>query len=200
MDKYFELLAPYVPVIQTILWILFIIIILVLFHKQCIQLFTSIRNRIEKGSSFKAGPIELGADLNALEKVNPEPTQKDKEKEETDWDNERRNIYENNRGVFLTHVITPSNKSGQKYDIFIYLIRHKTSDFNDIEQAEFFFGHMWGNRVFEAIEKNGMIGVATSAYGPFLCTCCVYFKDGTQIKLNRYIDFEMGRVFKKLRE
>lgn len=195
MEKCLELLAPYAPVIQTTLWIIFIIALLTIFHEQCIQLFTAMRKRIEGGCSFKAGPIELGADLDVLKKVNPESHRDTEEVIGSDWDSERRGIYENNRGVFLTHVITPSRKAGQKYDIYIYLIRHKTNDFNDIEKAELFFGHMWGNQIFNAYEESGLIGVTTSAYEPFLCTCCVYFKDGKVIRLNRYVDFEMGRIF-----
>jgi len=40
-----------------------------------------------------------------------------------------------------------------------------------------------------------LIGVRTSAYGPFLCTCRVTFIDGHVAFHSRYIDFEMGKVF-----
>ena len=71
------------------------------------------------------------------------------------------------------HVLVPSKKPGQKYDVYIYLIKHKTTDMSDIDYAEFFFGHMWGNKVFKESGGNGRIGVSTSAYGPFLCICRV---------------------------
>jgi len=77
----------------------------------------------------------------------------------------------------------------------VYLIRHKSNNFEDVSYAEFFFGHYWGNEVFREEPRDGLIGVSTSAYGPFLCTCRVAFKDGHSADLNRYIDFEMGRVF-----
>lgn len=41
--------------------------------------------------------------------------------------------YENNRNLFLTHLVRPSDERGQKYDIFIYLIRHRENGFEDVE-------------------------------------------------------------------
>ena len=51
-----------------------------------------------------------------------------------------------------------------------------------------------GNRIFEGTREGNMIGVSTSAYGSFLCTCLVKFTDSKEVVLNRYIDFEMGEV------
>lgn len=191
-----EALAPYVPLLQTILWIVAVAVALFLLRSQCRAIISAVIIRIWAGSSFRAGPLELGADLKSLEYAPPNASNHEHDThEDDDWSAERTALYQHNRGIFLTHVISPSTKPGQKYDIFIYLIRHKTSDFSDIERAEFFFGHMWGNAVFKERESNGMIGVSTSAYGPFLCTCHVFFMDGTEIRLNRYVDFEMGRAF-----
>ncbi len=107
---------------------------------------------------------------------------------------ERNGVYKRNAGLFLTHILVPSEKPDQKYDIYIYLIRHKTVDFSDVQKAEFFFGHMWGNEVFCKKPKDGRLGISTSAYGPFLCTCRVHLKGGEIIHLHRYIDFEMERI------
>ena len=134
------------------------------------------QNRIRKLRSVKAGPIELGEDLGGLEYAKPGDITESSNEDYSDWDQERTSLYQENKGIFLTHIITPSKDPDQKYDIYIYLIRHKTTNFADIDKADFFFGHMWGNRLFKEKEKNGMIGVSTSAYGPFLCTCRVFFK------------------------
>jgi hypothetical protein len=111
------------------------------------------------------------------------------------WSENRNKIYEYSRGIFLTHVIKPSKTEGQEYDVFIYLLRHKSEDFSDVRYAEFFLGSYWDNKVFEAVEENkGFIGISTSAYGTFLCTCKVTFNDNTQIEIHRYIDFEAERM------
>ncbi|MDH4462058.1 MAG: DUF4062 domain-containing protein [Flectobacillus sp.] len=111
------------------------------------------------------------------------------------WNDARNEIYEYSRGIFIAHVIKPSTEKGQLYDVFIYLYRHKSDDFSDVKYAEFFLGPYWNNKVFEATEeKKGFIGISTSAYGTFLCTCKVTFQDNSQIEIHRYIDFESERM------
>lgn len=184
----------WVPLAQSLVWISLILYLVRKFSSQLEALGEAIRNRIASGSSFKAGPVELGADFNALEKVEPAGPDSSP-KEETEWSKERDSIYSENSGIFLAHIIEPSSEKGQDYDIFIYLVRHKFDFFDDIEYAEFFLGSYWGNHVYKEVPKNGLIGLSTSAYGPFLCTCRVKMKNGKTVHLNRYIDFEMGRVF-----
>lgn len=111
------------------------------------------------------------------------------------WSQQRKNLYEINRRVFLVHFVKPSQKQGQLYDVFIYLYRHKFDDLSDIKYAEFFLGPYWKNKIFQAVEETkGFIGISTSAYGTFLCICRVTFQDNHQIELNRYIDFESSRM------
>ena len=195
-------LAPYVPIIQTLLWCALIGVGIGLFHKQCRGILEAIRLRVQKGSSLKAGPVELGEDLRQLQYVEPNAGARLSDNlarpasgPEISWAERRNKIYDETRRVFLVHVIQPSSEPGQLYDVFIYLKRHKSSDFTDVSFAEFFFGHYWGNEVFREEPREGLIGVSTSAYGPFLCTCRVTFKDGYSVDLHRYVDFEMGRVF-----
>ncbi len=116
-----------------------------------------------------------------------------------EWADVRVGVYRDNRNVFLAHTIRPSQKAGQLYDIAIYLIphqsndpKHRRSDLSDIVEAEFFLGAYFDNKVFRIRNKGGIIGITTSAYGPFLCTCRASFADGQRLMLNRYIDFEMG--------
>lgn len=108
-----------------------------------------------------------------------------------EWNAIRNGIYKDNRGVFIAHVIEPSKRPDQEFDVFIYLLRHESEDLSDIRLAEFFLGKYWDNKVFPAIrQQNGFIGIATAAYGTFLCVCKVTFHDGDEVLLYRYIDFE----------
>jgi hypothetical protein len=201
--SFLQTFAPYVPLLQTALWCALIGIGVALFFRQCQGVLEAVRIRVERGSSLKAGPVELGEDLRELEYVKPDddapstPRALAAAPPEGPWADRRNTIYQETRGVFLVHLIEPSVEKGQLYDIFVYLKRHKSEDFSDVMQAEFFFGHYWGNKVFREEPRNGLIGVSTSAYGPFLCTCRVTFKDGFAADLHRYIDFEMGRVFQQ---
>ena len=120
-----------------------------------------------------------------------------------EWTDVRIGIYRDNRNLFLAHTIRPSQKPGQLYDIAIYIIPHRSNDpkyrrtdLSDISEAEFFLGAYFDNKVFRVKNRGGIIGITTSAYGPFLCSCRVLFSDGEQLMLNRYIDFEMGNLLK----
>jgi hypothetical protein len=117
-----------------------------------------------------------------------------------DWVSARTDIYKQNHGFFIAHVLEPSNSEGQEYDIFIYLIRHKSQEYGDVEKAEFFFGQYWKNKVYVGSKVGDLIGVKTSAYGPFLALCRITLKDGSSIMLSKYIDFEMGFAVRKYME
>lgn len=116
--------------------------------------------------------------------------------EEQDHKDRLGKTYIDSRGIFLAHAITPSKVKGQKLDVFIYLIRGGFEDIPDVDSAEFFLGYYWNDQIFNVKNEGGYIGISTSAYAPFLCTCRINFKDGSKAYLNRYIDFEMERVFR----
>lgn len=106
-----------------------------------------------------------------------------------DWNKHRYGRYKSNRDLFLVHSLAPSTKKGQLFDIFIYLQRHKSHDLSDVLDAEFFLGPYWRNQVFAVQNEGGPIGITTSAYGEFLCVCRVKLTDGTDVFLERYINF-----------
>lgn len=194
-------LKDYVPLFQTIFWIGFILSIILIFRKSLKLLINILIDRVKKGSSVKAGFIEIGEELKNMEYAKQVSIDADisidadgQEREE-----HRVKIYEKHKGLFITHLIYPSLMEDQRFEIFIYLIRHKLDNFSDIDKATFFFGHMWGNQVFTETIKNGMIGISTSAYKPFLCTCCVRFKNGDEIQLDRYIDLEIAKIYRKIK-
>lgn len=112
------------------------------------------------------------------------------EKQQSNWSQLRRSIKTKNRNIYLTHFIRPSTKPDQQFDIYIYLMKHRSNDLSEIAFAEFYMGRYWNNKVFPAVVQNGFIGISTAAYGPFLCLCQVTFQDGEKVLLNRYIDFE----------
>jgi hypothetical protein len=98
------------------------------------------------------------------------------------WQYERTKEYDRTKGYMLVHVNRPSTVKGQKFNIFIFLVQHRTGSkgppqrtFIDIKMAEFFFGKSWGNAVFSVENTGGLIGVRTEAYGTFLAACRITF-------------------------
>jgi len=118
-----------------------------------------------------------------------------------EWNKFRQAAYEHCKFTFIAHTLKPSKNMDQKFDIAIYLLRHNPQsldsyELDDVERAEFFLGQKWGNKIFEVKNEGSLVGISVSAYGPFLCTCRVTFKDNQQILLSKYIDFEMENALK----
>jgi poly(A) polymerase Pap1 len=90
------------------------------------------------------------------------------------------------------HKVAPSSKEGQLYDILIYLIPHKDATLAPVTKVEYYFGKYWDDQLFLVTDRAHNFPIATSAYGPFVCTAELYFSDGTSCILSRYVDFEMG--------
>lgn len=121
-----------------------------------------------------------------------------------DWQSERLREYSRKSDLFLVHVYKPSSIEGQKFDIFVYLARHKEGSvsmiktgLDDIKNVDFYFGKSWNHKVF-TIKNNGrdIIGLKMCAYGTYLATCRVTFTDSKKEKviLYHYIDFEMANA------
>src|SRR5712691_13338489 len=45
-----------------------------------------------------------------------------------EWSTARNTIYRDARNVFLAHTLRPSKKQGQRFDIAIYLVPHRSND------------------------------------------------------------------------
>ena len=112
-----------------------------------------------------------------------------------EWTQVRDRLKDENRGIFLAHVIRPSHTPGQRYDVFIRLTGTRRARLQEVSLAEFYFGPAWSDRVFRVQPSGDEIGIRTSAHGPFVAVCRVTFSDGASTVLHRFIDFDMGRLF-----
>lgn len=147
------------------------------------------------GITIKAIPAELeklpeAHRTEGLPKGLPEP----------DWTAQRQSEYVRTGGLMLAHVYRPSTVPGQKFDAFVFLLKHQKGTLappkhglHEVKKAEFYFGNSWGGEVFEVVNTGGAIGVQTHAYGTFLAMCRVTFQDPKRapLILYRYVDFFM---------
>ena len=53
-------MSDFVPLFQTLAWIIFLVWILKRYNQNAVHLLDAVRSRIQRGSSVKAGPFELG--------------------------------------------------------------------------------------------------------------------------------------------
>ena len=114
-----------------------------------------------------------------------------------DIDTLRVKEYEQNRGLFLSHIWKPSKKQAQVADIIIRLVEHRDTSTRPSLLAEGVVESVryeLGQRFFKEppIKRNPDDGFAleVSAYRPMLCLAEVRFNDDhSPIPLSRYIDF-----------
>ena len=201
----------YVPLFQTIIWVLFIVFGFSIFHKQLKEILGGVHQRITGvagGGTFKASVGFASIEFSEAVRNLPTTDQATSVKGNalvSQWIEKRKQICENNRCIFLAHVFTPAKTSDQQFNFFIFLISdsgiitpHVTSSpLEDINYAEFFLGHAWGNRIFTVQNEGNLIGLSVSAYGTFLVVCRVVFKDGSETIIDSYIDFEMVKQVAK---
>jgi hypothetical protein len=185
---------PWEKLFPDILWIIFWIFIL-LFSKNFIKsAITTLLDRLKHGAGVKIGSFEL----EGLKVVQGGGIQKNHFKETSDKngvrENERASIYSTHRGAMLVHKIYKSQKDGQLYDILIYLIPKKDCNIIQVTSVDYYFGKFWDNTIFTSTDRSNGFAIATSAYGPFLCTAKINFNDGNSETIYRFIDFEMGDV------
>jgi hypothetical protein len=183
--------ASVVATLPSILWVILAIWAVCHFQNHLNRLASALVKRLESGAAFKFGAIELSPF-----RVMSDPRSGLGSAVRSSIDNSRalarKQKYEENHYLFIAHRLFPSEQPNQTYDIWIYLVSHKT-DMNAVDRVEYFFGESWNNQVFTSSDRGKRFGVLASAYGSgFLCLARVFFKDGRQFDTWRYIDFEQG--------
>lgn len=196
-----EAMEDYVPLLQTLAWVVLVAGVLFAFRRELRDFAASIRSRLDAGSPVEFGigqlaSVKLG-ELRQFPRVEPaEPGRQlldaTAEAAIEQWSRIRDGIKNESRNVYLAHIIKPSAIPGQRYDVYVFLVGAKDADLSQVEGAQFFLGRHWGNRIFDVPNRDGSIGLSTSAYGPFLCVCRIRFQDGHEAMVSRYLDFEMG--------
>jgi len=173
-----------------------ILVALLAFRAELRGLLGVLVRRLKLGAPFKVWSLEIGSSYVEPGTAVTRGGAITMVREDSDgqrWQ-QRQQYYVPNRNLHLVHRLTPSEKLGQLYDILIYLVPHPDSDATlaGIKKVEYYFGRSWGNSIFTSTDRARGFAIATSAYGPFMCTAEIYFSDGEKVLVNRYIDFEMG--------
>jgi len=191
----FEDLAkqPFWIAVPAVLWFCFGVVLLLVLRSQISDLVSSVVQRLKSGAALKLGAIEVGEikavpSASALAGTSNPLAVPDKGGREKD----RSSYYERCRGAMLVHKIFRSDEPGQTYDTLVYIIPHGSSSLAGVACVEYYFGKMWGSKVFSSSDRARGFPILVSAYGPFLCAARIIFNDGNAVITHRYIDFEMG--------
>ncbi|MFD4420253.1 pYEATS domain-containing protein [Agromyces sp. NPDC058484] len=196
-------MSEWIPLLQTLAWVGLIVVILVLGRRNWGGIMRSIERRISQGDEMRlkvfgiSGLLRRAATglprLESADDVEPQALTISESKDLTDI---RERLGKDQRGVHLVHVVAPSDKPGQRYDIYAYLYGWgrgrfgNPEDLSDVVRAEFFLGPEF-NPSGVAVENDGSgrMGFSTSAHAPAICLCKVTFNDGHEALLSRYLDF-----------
>jgi len=171
------------------------------FRAQLESLFQLARQQLASGAAFKWRNFEFkGLDLASFDtKDGSGYRQENVDKNTLD---QRHNIYTQNKNLFLVHRVRLTGETHAvtrlpTYDVSVYLVSHKNfGHLNDVREVQYYFGQHFGLRHNDYgtkfIVENGTdsFAVRVTAYGPMLCEARIVFHDGSETKVNRYLDFE----------
>ena len=182
--------------LPTVIWGGIFLIVLLAFRKEFKGLLQNMVWRIRTGSSVKLASFEIGqsnyisrTDINKSGgAIQIDLDQKDRRFKQ------REQYYKPNRNIQLVHKIAPSTHPDQLYDILVYVVPQHDGTLLGVQRVEYYFGRSWNNSIFTAIDRARNFAIATSAYGPMMCTAEIHFTDGEVVTIGRFIDFEMGAI------
>jgi hypothetical protein len=193
-NKPMNVLTSFLPLLPSLLWFVFVVVLVYVYHKTIAQLLKDFMWRLRSGAAIKIASVELGPIPIASKQ---EVSQGDKyissrqDKDEM-RKNERHSYRAQARDIMLVHKLYRSREVGQLYDLIIYVVPHKQASLSGVTRVEYFLGKYWSNMVFPSLDRSRGFPIRTAAYGPLLCTAEVFFNDDTSVILHRYLDFEMG--------
>ena len=138
-------LASILGILNSFLWFVFLLILVILFRKNIAQVLYSLSWRVKSGAQVKIASLELGAtyvapDTDILKGGGVIEARQDKQRKRYA---ERGNYYLPNRDIFMVHRLAPSKRPNQLYDILIYLVPHKAATLACVQKVEYYFGPHW---------------------------------------------------------
>ena len=173
-----------------ILWVLFAAVAFWLLYSPIEDLARAVAARVKAGAAAEFGPVKLEAIKISRESLSA-PSLEITSARHPELESERREIYRKNHNLFVAHRLFPSRDEGQTYDIWIYLVPHKTS-LDDVRSARYYLGPAWGENAFTSTDRGKSFGIVVSAYGPVLALIEIELNSGEKISTWAYIDFEGG--------
>jgi hypothetical protein len=187
-------ISSFLPLIPSLLWFVFVIVLVCIYHKVIAQLLKDFMWRLRSGGAIKIASVELGPiPIASRQEVSQDDKYISSRQDEDEKRNKERHSYRAQaRDIMLVHKLYRSREVGQLYDLIIYVVPHKQASLLGVTRVEYFLGKYWHNKVFPSLDRSRGFPIRTAAYGPLLCTAEVFFNDDTSVILHRYLDFEMG--------
>jgi hypothetical protein len=196
-----------IPLLQSLVWPIFILVLVFWWRRHVVGLLEAIRTRIEAGDTFEAGtsglkltparalvgdsgpqqPIDA-AHL-ARESRSPGTDSTEEETESQAQDNQT-----DNPGYYVVHKVR-RDKSLDKddyeyYRLRIFLETDPGVDLAEVERVVYHLAEGFKRPTRTAADPDTQFEIRTRAWGQFNLTAEVYLRDRTQpLRLERYLNF-----------
>jgi len=213
--------------VSAIAWVFLAALLVWLLWSETRALVTALAHRLRSGGEFEFGPLKLkglpplkGVSITSARRAAEDLLYRrddDPPPEETSASiqtaEERRQIYESQAYFNLVHKIRPSKLEGQRFEVSVYIRPHIAygndepkwrSRLNDVDSVSYYFGEMFGEGEYGSIytvdNSERDFAIRVDAYGPMLCIAFVRLRNGTEVQLTRYLDFECADLYDALAE
>jgi hypothetical protein len=200
-------MTEWIPLLQTLVWPIFITIFILFARPQIIQILKSIATRIERGDPFQAGPsgLSLGSSepkLTRLDEVNEKPSLGVEVNAETSISTEQRpeirqtskrpTQYEN--VLYLIHSVSAPQVDTdgiERRAVQVIVDADSESILDNIEKVVYHLHPTFPNPDREVTDRKRRFELKTRAWGEFNLSADVYLKGYEEpLKLNRYLSFQ----------
>ena len=177
----------WIPLLQVLVWPVFIGIILFLNRKYVKMIINSISVRIKSGDPFQAGPsgFSLGQSDRKLTRLNE--GEGEVKKAGTGIP-----LQYNDTGYLIHHAAGLRNDPDgiERRDIQVILIADSEAILKNVERVVYYLHPTFPRPTREVKDRNNHFELITRAWGEFNLSADVYFKGySTPLRLYRYINF-----------
>ena len=203
-------MTEWIPLLQTLVWPIFITIFILFARPQIVQILKSIATRIERGDPFQAGPsgLSLGSSepkltrLDEVDKVEEKPSLSIEVNAETSISAEQRPEipqtskspiqYEN--VLYLIHSVSAprvDTDGVERRAVQVILDADSESLLDNVEKVVYHLHPTFPNPDRETTDRKRRFELKTRAWGEFNLSADVYIKGYDEpLKVNRYLSFQ----------
>jgi hypothetical protein len=200
-------MTEWIPLLQTLVWPIFITIFIFFARPQIVQILKSIATRIERGDPFQAGPsgLSLGSSepkLTRLDEVNekPLPSVEVNAKKPITTEGHSKphqaskspSQYEN--VLYLIHSVSAPRVDTdgiERRAVQVILDGDSESILDNVEKVIYHLHPTFENPDREVANRKKRFELKTRAWGEFNLTADVYMKGYEEpLKLSRYLSFQ----------
>lgn len=198
----------WIPLLQSLVWPVFIAILIFKFRSHFEGILKSIKKRIEEGSSVGVGPggITIGSAPPLPDDPDPEEMIDDEEELKHKTSPE---LIEKGRSLEKELSVNPveklqlthrsrylkMKKDRAYYRIVVSLDPYNTDALAQVERVVYFLHRTFKNPVREVTSRETNFELRTAAWGEFTIRADVYLKGQSEpLRLSRYLDIQVRKA------